>query len=360
LLTHERYLWHDTGTPAGYIRPTGFVQPYRHYENAETKRRFLNLLRISGLADECVRLDPRPATEAEVLRLHTPGYLERIRALSAGEGGDAGEPTTRVPPGALATALLAAGGAIVAVDAVLDGTVDTAYALVRPPGHHALADEGMGFCIFGNTAIAALHARHARGLARVAIVDWDVHHGNGTQAAFWDDPSVLAISLHQDDCFPPGSGTVAERGGARAEGTTINVPLPPGSGRGAYLHAFEHVVVPALRAFRPDLILVASGLDASNHDPLARMMLTVEDYREMTRVQLGVADELCGGRLVAIHEGGYSAEYVPFCGHAIVEELAGSAIRAGDPFANPRVSPTTALQPHQAAAIEAAATGLAR
>ncbi len=354
LVAHERYFWHDTGNHAGLMPPRGMLQPYRHYEHGETKRRLLNLLRVSGLAEQLVAIEPRPATVAEVERLHTPRYIEHVRTLSDGFGGDAGEPTTRVPPGGFETALLAVGGAIAAVDAVLDGRVTNAYALVRPPGHHALADQGMGFCIFGNTALAALHARHARGLARVAILDWDVHHGNGTQAAFWDDPTVLAISLHQDDCFPGGSGGVAERGGAGALGSTINVPLPPGSGGDAYRLAFDTIVEPAIRAFQPDLILVASGLDASMYDPLARMCLFAGDYRDLARRVRLLAEDVCGGRLVAIHEGGYSAEYVPFCGHAIIEELAGLEPMIDDPFALGRVSSPIVLQPHQVAAVEAA------
>ena len=237
---------------------------------------------------------------------------------------------------------------------MLVGRVANAYALVRPPGHHALADQGMGFCIFGNTALAAMHARHARGLARVAIVDWDVHHGNGTQAAFWDDPTVLAISLHQDDCFPGHSGTVSERGGQGAHGSTINVPLPPGSGGDAYRLAFDEIVAPAIRAFAPDLICVASGLDASMYDPLARMCLFADDFRSLARRIRLLAEEVCAGRLVAIHEGGYSAEYVPFCGHAVIEELAGLEPMIDDPFDLGRVSSPLVLQPHQVAAIEAA------
>jgi acetoin utilization deacetylase AcuC-like enzyme len=353
-LTHERYFWHDTGTAAGLWRSGGWLEPYQHFENADTKRRFQNLLTVSGLIDDLVLLHPRAATEPEVLRFHTRDYLAQIRATSNAGGGDAGESTTLFGAGAFETALLAVGGAITAVDAVLDGHVDNAYALVRPPGHHALADHGMGFCIFGNTALAALHARHARGVERVAIVDWDVHHGNGTQSAFWNDATVLAISLHQDDCYPPGSGATTERGGPDAYGTTINVPLPPGAGAGAYIAAFERIVLPALEAFAPALVLVASGLDASIYDPLARQMLYADDYRTLTRMLIDTADQVCAGRVVMLHEGGYSPVYVPFCGVAIVEQLAGKPVTVTDPFAAERQSPTVALQPHQDAAIRAA------
>src|SRR5207245_4931477 len=158
---------------------------------------------------------------------------------------------------------------------------------------------------------------------RVAIVDWDVHHGNGTEHAFYSDPSVLTLSIHQDNNYPPASGAITDTGDGAGRGYNINVPLPAGSGVGAYVATFERVVAPALRAFRPELVLVASGLDASAMDPLASMMMTSDGYRTLTRIMLDVAGEVCGGRLVACHEGGYSPAYVPYCGLAIMEELAG-------------------------------------
>ena len=229
-------------------------------------------------------------------------------------------------------ALLAAGGCMSAVDAVMDGRIDNAYALVRPPGHHAEPDLGRGFCIFLNTGLAAMHAREVRGLERVAIVDWDVHHGNGAQKAFWRDPTVLTISLHQAGYYPPDSGHVEDIGEGEGEGFNINVPLPPGSGAGAYIAALERVVAPALRAHRPELILVASGLDANAMDPLAHMMVHSAAYKQMTRILMDVAAEVCEGRLVMCHEGGYSAGYVPFCGLAMVEELSGITTGVEDPF----------------------------
>ncbi len=228
--------------------------------------------------------------------------------------------------------MLAAGGCMSAVDAVMDGRVDNAYALVRPPGHHAEPDLGRGFCIFLNTGLAAMHAREVRGLERVAIVDWDVHHGNGAQKAFWRDPTVLTISLHQAGYYPPDSGHVEDIGEGEGEGFNINVPLPPGSGAGAYIAALERVVAPALRAHRPELILVASGLDANAMDPLAHMMVHSAAYKQMTRILMDVAAEVCEGRLVMCHEGGYSAGYVPFCGLAVVEELSGITTGVEDPF----------------------------
>jgi len=352
---HELYAWHDTGTGA-WVMPAGLtVQPLAHIESAESKRRIRNLVEVSGLLDHLVQLKPRPATRDEVLRLHTREYVERIERMSAEAGGEAGEeaPFGR---GSYEIALLAAGGCITAVDAVLDGKVENAYALVRPPGHHAEKDRGRGFCIFGNTALAAMHARQARGLARVAIVDWDVHHGNGTEHAFYSDPTVLTISIHQDNNYPPGSGAITDVGEGAGRGYNINVPLPAGSGVGAYVATFEQVVVPALEAFRPELILVASGLDASAMDPLASMMMTSDGYRTLTKTVLSVAREVCGGRLVACHEGGYSPAYVPYCGLAIIEELAGMRTAIEDPVLGLLAGfGGQEIQPHQQAVVSQAA-----
>jgi len=244
-----------------------------------------------------------------------------------------------------------------AVDAVVDGIVRNAYALVRPPGHHALPDMGMGFCLFANPALAAMHARQDRGLERVAIVDWDVHHRNGTQTAFYEDPSVLTISVHQDSNFPPGSGPVSDNGAGPGTGANLNVPMPPGSGNGAYAAVIERVVHPALERFEPELIIVASGFDASAMDPLGRMMLTSRAYGELTQGLMTVADRLCDGRLVVEHEGGYSEELTPFCGLAVVEALSGIETDCKDTILQlfPESMGYHELQAHQDAAIEKAA-----
>jgi acetoin utilization deacetylase AcuC-like enzyme len=353
-------MWHDTGTSAWVTPASLTVEPFWHIESPDGKRRIRNLVEVSGLMDHLVQLKPRKATEDEILRLHTPEYMERIKAMSSARGGEAGEETP-FGRGSYEIALLAAGGCITAVEAVLDGKVDNAYALVRPPGHHAEKDQGRGFCIFANTALAAAHARQARGLSRVAIVDWDVHHGNGTEHAFYADPSVLTISVHQDNNYPPNSGGLSDNGSGAGEGYNINVPLPPGSGVGAYMATFERVVAPALRAFRPELILVASGLDASAMDPLASMMMTSDGYRRLANTVLTVASEVCEGRLVACHEGGYSPAYVPYCGLAILEEMAG--IRTG--LADPLLGLLAAfggqdIQPHQEQVVREAEKLVAR
>jgi acetoin utilization deacetylase AcuC-like enzyme len=351
----ERYMWHDPGNGTLDQTSGGWIEPGTFAENPESKRRMRNLIEASGLLDELAMIKPRPATPAEIERVHAPDYVARIRDLSAGFGGDAGE-STPFHTGSYEIALLAAGGVISAVDAVIDGAVDNAYALVRPPGHHAERARGRGFCIFGNCAIAARHALAARGLTRVAIIDWDVHHGNGTQDAFYDDRRALTVSIHAENQYPPGRGSPTENGAGNGVGTAINVPLPHGSGVGAYLYAFDQVVVPALRAYSPELILVASGLDASALDPLGRMLLHSDAYREMTQLMLDVAGELSSGRLVLSHEGGYSPGYAPFCGLAIVETLSGMRTAVEDPFLGAlRDFSGQDLQSHQRTAVDIAA-----
>jgi acetoin utilization deacetylase AcuC-like enzyme len=354
---HERYLWHDTGRRAGSFAAdaAGWFEPdLRASENAEGKRRIRGLLEVTGLLDQLVRLDPRPATVEEVCRFHERSYVERIMRASAEQGGDAGDGWTSFGKGSYEVALLAAGGVITTVDAVIDGTVGNAFALVRPPGHHAMPDSGRGFCIFGNAAIAAHHALAERGLPRIAIVDWDVHHGNGTEAAFYEDPRVLTISLHQDRSVGSSSGSVDDCGRGAGLGYNINIPLPPGCGTGAYAYAFRSVVVPALEAFAPELIIIASGLDASVSDPLGRMMMTPKGYGELTSMMLDIADRLCGGRLVVEHEGGYSEALVPFCALAIVEQLAGIQTECRDTPLHLMLDEMghQELQPHQQDAID--------
>ena len=300
-------------------------------------------------------LRPRLARFEELTAFHTERYVEEVRRLSAGSGGSVGESVT-IGHGSFEIALLAVGGCLEAVDAVLAGRAANAYALVRPPGHHAEPDRGRGYCVFGNAVLAVRHAQRTHRLARVAVVDWDVHHGNGTELAFLEDPSVLTISVHQDRCYPIDSGQLAVTGRGGAAHTNLNIPLPAGSGHGAYLAAFERAVIPALQRFRPELIVIASGLDASAMDPLGRMMANSETYRLMARAVKAAASELCGGRMVATHEGGYSNAYVPFCGLAVIEELAGIRTQATDPYLEELMQMAGhELLPHQASVIDAAA-----
>jgi acetoin utilization deacetylase AcuC-like enzyme len=351
---HELYFWHDPGSSAASRRPDGAVlQADEPADRPEAKRRLLGLLEASGYIDQLHRLTALPATDEQLCRFHTRQYLDRLRATDAAGGGQVG-PAGWVGPGSAAIAVLAVGGALVATEAVVHGSVDNAYALVRPAGHHARSDEGVGFCLLNNVVLAAAHARAELGLGRVAIVDWDAHHGNGTQEAFYEERDVLTVSLHQDGRYPAGSGALDENGSGPGEGSNINVPLPPGSGDGAYRAALERVVVPALEAFRPDLVLVASGYDAGAYDSMANMIAHAGTFAAMTASVLEVASVTADGRVVAVHEGGYASAHVPFCGLAVIEQLTGVPSGIDDPFGGLADLPYQGLQPHQASIIEAA------
>ena len=246
-------------------------------------------------------IEPRPATDEELERVHDPRFLKWFRTLS-GERGYL-DADTYVGPESVAVAELAAGGAVAMVDAIIDGPAKRGVALVRPPGHHARPDHAMGFCLLNNVAIAAAHAR-ARGIERVAIVDWDVHHGNGTQEMFVRDPHVLYVSTHQFP-FYPGTGALLEMGEGEGKGYTVNVPLTAGGGDSVYRAAFERVILPVLDEYRPQLVLVSAGFDASARDPLAEMALSADAFGWMARALRGVADKSAEGRIAMLLEGGY-------------------------------------------------------
>lgn len=356
---HERYMWHMTGIAGGSMPAGGYVEPdLLHLESAPAKRRIRNLIEVTGLIDALTPLRPRTATEAEVRRIHDPAYLDRLRVMSEAGYGEAGE-IAPVGRDSYPIALLSAGGGLAAADAIIAGTVARAYALVRPAGHHAERDRGRGFCLLANGSIVAAHLQAVHGLRRVAIVDWDVHHGNGAQSIFYDDPSVLTLSIHEEANYPFDSGGVEEAGSGAGLGSNINVPLPSGSGRGAYLSAFDRIVGPALRRFRPEMILVASGFDSCMYDPLGRQLNTAETFREMTKLIMELADELCGSRLLLIHEGGYSTFYAPWCGLAVMEQLTGVRTDAIDPYAFANDHPGQVLKPHQEAVINRVTSSVA-
>ena len=327
----ESYFWHDTGAAALALPPGGYIQPDSSAESPESKRRFKNLMERTGLYDKLVLIKPTQATLEQLQYFHTSAHIERVKSLSESGGGDCGS-LAIVGRGSYEIAKLAAGGAITAVKAVAEGRCDNAYALTRPPGHHAEADRGMGYCIFNNAAIAALYARKELGMERVMVIDWDVHHGNGTEDAFYKDPNVLFVSLHQEKLYPAGRGEIDQIGDGEGRGSTVNIPLIAGTGDAGYMYALEQVVAPVTNKFKPQLIIISAGQDANMFDPLARMMVTVDGYKRMTKFMLELAKANCEGKLVALHEGGYSTAYVPFCSHAVVEELSGVSTDLDDPF----------------------------
>ncbi|MFC3282562.1 class II histone deacetylase [Litchfieldella rifensis] len=349
---HERCFWHDPGAIGVFAAPNEFLQPQPASESPESKRRLKNLLEVSGLIDELEVRKAAPASRQALERFHTSDYLDALEAGSrqgVGDGGDCAPYTA----GSLTAARQSAGLAIAAVDAVARGELTNAYALCRPPGHHAEADRGRGFCLLGNIPVAVMQARTSGLVQRVAILDWDVHHGNGQQAAFYDDRDVLTISIHQAGNYPLDTGTFNERGAGAGRGANLNLPLPPGSGIGAYRYAMLQLILPVIEAFAPELIVVACGFDAGAKDPLGKMLLNSAAFAEMTAQLKDLAERCCQGRLVMVHEGGYSEGYVPLCGHAVIQVLADSDIEVPDPQ-NDEIAAWgyQELQPHQRALID--------
>ncbi|MCH8026338.1 MAG: histone deacetylase, partial [Chloroflexi bacterium] len=281
-----------------------------HPESPQRLEAVLALLDECGLLNRLENIEPRDATDEELAWVHPPEFTATLRRTCA-DGGGWADPDTYLLPGSYAAALTAAGSTIAATDAVLSGQIDSAFCAVRPPGHHARPGQAMGFCLLNNVALAARAAQRRHGLERVAIVDIDVHHGNGTQDAFYADPNVLYCSTHQFP-FYPGTGPPQETGAGEAEGTNVNIPLPAGCGDAQYRVAFEAIVEPVVRRFRPQLILVSCGFDAHYADPLAGMSLSVAGYGELTTRLRTLADELCDGRLVFVLEGGYDLTAVPW------------------------------------------------
>ncbi len=291
-----------------------------HPERPARYTAVMDRLESAGLLDKLVRLPERSASDDELSLVHTGRYIELVarevaqnrRQLSTGD--------TAISGYSLESARAAAGCGLSAVDAVLSGAVTNAFCVVRPPGHHAGADRGMGFCVFNNLAVAARYAQHKYGLERVLIADWDVHHGNGTQDIFYDDRMVLFFSTHQSPWYP-GTGDASETGEGPGAGTTINCPFPAGSGREQILTAFERRLLPAAKDFRPDLILISAGFDSRKNDPLGLFTLSDEDFADLTRLMTGLAAECCGNRVVSVLEGGYSLQGLALASEAHVRAL---------------------------------------
>jgi len=330
----ERCFWHGGGNYAGLLPVGGLVQPSETAglpESPETKRRLVNLMRVTGLDRNIAMTGADAASHADLERVHPASYLDEFQKLSDDKGGELGR-RTPFGPGGFEIAALSAGLSKAALEAVLTGRHQNAYALSRPPGHHCLPDYPNGFCLLNNIGIA-IEAAKAAGLAqRFAVLDWDVHHGNGTEAVFYDRDDVLTISLHQDRNYPMDTGAFEDRGSGKGRGYNLNIPLPPGVGHKGYLQAMEMLALPAIRAFNPDVIIIACGFDAGANDPLGRMLATQDTFAKMTDQVMTVADDVCDGKLMMSHEGGYSENYVPFCGHAVIQRMSGSKVHASDPF----------------------------
>ncbi len=289
----ERSLGHDTGES--------------HVECIARAER----LRPDRMSAKAPGLLPLPVEEKDAIRwlcrVHDRSHLDFVRGACAQGGGLLGDTDTIASGGSYAAALASINAGLSAADAIMSGQIDNAFSALRPPGHHALPDRIMGYCLFNNVAILARYLLEAHGLGRVAIVDFDVHHGNGTQDIFWRDPDVLFISLHQSPLYPD-SGFTDERGEGPGEGMTLNVPIAPGTSEQDYLATLDTRVLPTLRAFAPEFLLVSAGFDAHRDDPLGELNLTEEGYAAITRSLRQIADEHCDGRLISLLEGGYDLD----------------------------------------------------
>ena len=324
-----RVLAHDPPPSTVQIAGRAFALGSANVAQAVLTAQAHELVERSALGSRLARIVPLPAPVEPLLAVHTAAYLRRLRVASGGGPWD-GEhaPVTQATWEA---ARLTVGGVLAAVDAVLDGGIQSALVHARPAGHHAEPDRAIASAYLNNVACGVEHAR-ARGVERVAIIDWDVHVANGAERIFWDRDDVLAISLHQQDWYPAHAGALRATGGSGARGSTVNVPLPPATTDAGYLLAFDEIVAPIVRGFRPDLIMVAAGQDASVFDPTGRMMVSAAGFRALAERVAQLADDLTGGRLVVSTEGGYSPIYNPFCVLAVLEGLAGESTGIPDPW----------------------------
>ena len=279
-----------------------------HPETAGRVLAIAEKLTAEKLTERTTPIEGRAATDDEILRCHTDGYLKTVVAeVDGASSGTLSTGDTVYGPHSLDVAREAAGGLIAATELVAKGKLDNAFCAVRPPGHHATPDTGMGFCLFNNAAVAARHAQAELGLERVAIIDWDVHHGNGTQDIFFDDGSVFYFSTHQHPWYP-GTGAVHETGRGKGANTTLNAPLPAGSGMEEIEAAFRQAFLPKVREFKPDLIIISAGFDSRVGDPLGNFQLTDADFVHLTRILIELAGEFADGKLVSVLEGGYNQQ----------------------------------------------------
>jgi acetoin utilization deacetylase AcuC-like enzyme len=298
--------------------------PFEHPESPERLAAVTEHLAARGLLGKMVAVTPDYADEADIALVHDPEYLRKIEAGCRRGDLTLDAEDTYLNRHSYTIALLSAGGAIAGAEAVITGKARRAFCAIRPPGHHADSGTGMGFCLLNNIAVAARYLQARHGVSRIFIVDWDVHHGNGTQRIFLEDPSVYFFSIHEHPSFLyPGTGRRWETGKGAGEGTTLNAPMAPGAGDAEYRMAFEQMLRPAIEAFRPEILLVSAGFDAHRDDPLADMQLTDEGFRFMTRFVAEMADRHCGGKLVSVLEGGYDLNTITTSVEAHVRELLG-------------------------------------
>ncbi len=308
LLLDTVYRAHDTGPH----------QP----ENPARIMAVIECLQKRGLADEGVALTQQPAEPDDILLCHTRSYLETVKRDVVSGARELSTGDTVICPLSLDIALRAVGGVMNAVDAVMTGKVNNAFCAVRPPGHHARPNQGMGFCLFNSISIGARHAQRKHGAEKVLIIDWDVHHGNGTQDIFYEDGSVLFFSTHQSPWYP-GTGAAEETGEGKGRHCTLNCPLPAGTGMKEVSAAFNDRLIPAAIKFKPDLIMISAGFDSRLGDPLGQFRLIDDDFVTLTRLVMKLADEHCGGRLVSVLEGGYNLAGLASASSAHVGALMG-------------------------------------
>ncbi|HYO81137.1 MAG TPA: histone deacetylase [Bryobacteraceae bacterium] len=276
-----------------------------HPERPERVEALATAFEREGIVRATTQVRPRPASDDELAALHSREYIALVRRDVARGSRTLSTGDTEIMGKSLEVALHAAGGVLNAVDAVMSGSAPNAFCAVRPPGHHASPARGMGFCVFNNVAVAARYAQKRHGAARAMIVDWDVHHGNGTQDAFYSDGSVLFFSTHQSPWYP-GTGAVEERGEGKGRGLILNRPLPAGAARTEITAAFREALLPAAVSFKPDVVFISAGFDSREGDPLGRFRLSDQDFADLTRLMMDFADQHCGGRIVSVLEGGYS------------------------------------------------------
>lgn len=286
-------------------------------------------LKETGILTKLAQVRPRKATMGEIAMVHVKDYISELKAMTD-KGGGRLDLDTIVSKGSFRAASYAVGAALTGVDKLLAKEFDNVFALVRPPGHHARSNQGMGFCIFNNLAIAARYAQE-RGLKKVLILDFDAHHGNGTQDIFYSDPSVLSISIHNHP-FYPGTGFLNDVGIGKGKGYTVNFPMSQGAGDELYLRTFKEIITPISRQFKPDIVMIAAGFDGHHSDPLGGLGLTCMGYSKITKIMLELASELCKGRLLIALEGGYDLIALSYSVAAVLNEMAALGLKVEDPY----------------------------